>query len=407
MMRIAVVGGGIAGTSAAFSARCFDCEAEVIIVSEEPFSLYSPCVLADYVSGEIQRDQVFLKSPADYFRYGIKTIFNERVKKIDVVNHCLKVGDSVLPYDKLIIATGSHSVIPSIKGSRLKGIFSFKNLADADEVLRWVLKGSNSAAVVGAGPIGIEVAVALRKRGLQVFLIEILDRILPRLFDGDLADLLERPLAENGVQVFKKTKVMEIFGEDTVRGVELADGRIECDLVVLCTGTKPNVELAQEAGIVVGPQGGIQVNEMLMTNMNGVYSCGDCAEISEGLSALWADARREGTVAGANAVGIMKRFTKLLNLTMISIYGVRAASVGNVLGTDRISRSDGKGGRSRYRLLNSKGKNVAAQIIEPDRDTYAVVNAVVMGDEWVAMRHPILAGLLNPAQKNRLEMLNY
>ena len=394
MIRIVIMGGGVAGTSAAFSARHYDPQAEIIIVTDEPFPLYSACVLPEYLSGDIKWDQVFLKKQSDYVRYGIKTILGQRVQKIDPAKKRLILNDSVLNYDKLIIATGSRAALPNIKGGHLKDVFTFKTLADANKVLRLVSNRRESAAVVGAGPIGVEVAAALRKKGLQVFLVEIMDRILPRLFDGDLATLLERPLVEKGIEVLKGTKVTEILGSDQVSGIRLEGDRIGCDLVIFCAGTKPNVELAQEAGITTGSFGGIKVDHLMMTNIEGIYSCGDCSEVDGSLSVLWADARREGAAAGSNAAGLETKLTKLLNLTMINIFGLRAASVGMVPPSGEISKFDGRCGRGRYRLVSSKGKNVAAQVIEPDESAYTIVNAVVAGEEGATFRHPLLAGLM-------------
>jgi NAD(P)H-nitrite reductase large subunit len=393
MNRVVVVGGGIAGTSAAFSARRQNSKAEIIIITDEPTPLYSPCILPEYLSGEIPRTQVFLKRMLHYSQQGIKTIFNSSVLEINATDKKITLDDATLEYDILIIATGSRANLPNIEGVNLKQVSPFKSLADADRISQMLTNRSKSAVVIGAGPIGVEVAASLKKKGLRVFLVETMDSILPHLFDPDLATILENRLAADGVQILKGNKVLMILENSRMRAVRLSDREIECDLVIFCTGTKPNVELAETAGIAVGPKGGIHVNEFMMTTIEGIYACGDCCEVNGGLSALWADAQREGVVAGSNSLGAQMRFTKLLRFTLINVLGMTAASVGDPPKSNETYKFDRRSSRGHYRLFTADGRIVGAQMIEPDKDAYVIVNAVIMGQNWPSTKPSLRDGM--------------
>ena len=180
---LAIVGGGIAGHEAAFAARSADPDIRIVIITEEKHPLYSACVLADYVAGEIPREKVFLRSPEDYKKAQIEHISTRRVTNISPDQQILQFEGEDLFYDFLILATGSKPAIPPITGIDLEGVFFFKTIDDADQLK---LHPAKSAIIVGSGPIGIELAMALNKRGCAVTIIELLDRLLPRVFDPHL-----------------------------------------------------------------------------------------------------------------------------------------------------------------------------------------------------------------------------
>ncbi|OHE21329.1 MAG: hypothetical protein A2X95_03590 [Syntrophobacterales bacterium GWF2_56_9] len=188
---IAIVGNGIAGTEAADAARRTDPHARVIMVTKEPYPLYSACILADYIADRIPRQRVFLRTAEDYARAGIELMLARPVLDWSPERHMLYFDDGALRYDRLVIATGSRPLIPPVPGIEKDGFVALKTLRDAD-LLR-MAHGKN-AVVVGTGPVGIEAAIALRHRGWSVSVVEMLDRVLPRLFDLPLANTLKNRL---------------------------------------------------------------------------------------------------------------------------------------------------------------------------------------------------------------------
>ncbi|TRZ47106.1 NAD(P)/FAD-dependent oxidoreductase, partial [bacterium] len=179
-MEIVVIGNGVAGNAACSAIRSKNKKAKLTLIAGEVYPFYSPCILTYYISKNIKRSNVFLKSLNDYKQQGIDALLGDNVEGIDPKRKRVFLRGRNLPFDKLILATGSQPVIPPIEGVQKRGVRVLKSLRDADHISR---AQGKKAVIVGSGPIGVELAVALRKRNWEVCLVEILDWILPNLFD--------------------------------------------------------------------------------------------------------------------------------------------------------------------------------------------------------------------------------
>jgi NADH oxidase (H2O2-forming) len=331
METIAILGTGIAGDEAAFAAKKTKPDARIILIGKEPYALYSACVLAEYVSGAIPKDRVLLRKPQDYEDAGIDLMLSRNVVDWSAEDRILFFEDGKLSYDRLILATGSKTFIPPIPGVEKEGVVALKTLDDAEKIRTTEGK---SVVVVGSGPVGIEAAVAFQHLGWSVSIVELLDRILPRLFDVPLAEVLTNRLTKEGIHIHTNEKVMEISGNRHVEVVTTDKREIPADIVVMVVGMSPEVQLAQKAGLVFGASGGISVNDRMETSFPGVWACGDCVESKDlvtgksKLYMLWNNARLQGRTAGANAAGADKRYSGSLNITTVSFFGHAAASVG-------------------------------------------------------------------------------
>ncbi|MBC7345642.1 MAG: FAD-dependent oxidoreductase, partial [Clostridia bacterium] len=175
-----------------------------------------------------------------------------------------------IPYDKLILATGSVALRPRIPGIDLDNVFSLRTIEDGEKILA-ALPGSNKAVVVGAGPIGVETASALKERGLDVALVEMLPSVLPGMLDPDMAEIVAERLVKSGVRVICSKAVKELRGEGKVKSVVLEGEEIPADLVIMAIGVKPEVELAVKAGLSLGPTKMIAVDEHLRTSDPDIY----------------------------------------------------------------------------------------------------------------------------------------
>jgi len=379
--RFVVLGNGIAGVSAAQAMRRLDKEASITIISEEPHPTYSPCVLSDYLSGKISREKVFVRGIQDYSRQNIQLITSERAIALDPDQKKIILQAKSVAYDKVIVATGSKPMIPPIGGTKRKGVFTFKSIEDGDSISRW--KG-RTAVVIGSGPIGVEVSVALRTRGYRVYLIELLDRILPQVFDEHPACLIEEALKSIGIDVGTEEKVIEILGEEKVEGVLSDRRKIKCDTVILATGMRPEKGFV-EGILEQGRLGGIKVNDRMGTSLKDVYACGDCVEaqsLIDGqpmLSLLWHSARQQGEVAGSNAAGFLKTYPGSLNITGVEVSGLKAISIGSIgasldSGLDIIEVKRDGGYR---RLISSKGVLVGVQSIDWDENLGLFLAAIL------------------------------
>ena len=380
-MHAIIIGNGVAGNSAASVIRKFG--ERVTMISEEVSPEYSPCVFPNYLSGEIERQRVFLKSPKDYSEAGIRTIFGKKALGIDAKDRKVFLEDGDLDYDKLLIATGSEPIIPDIEGVHRKEVFTQKKLGDMDRILA---RPGRKAVVIGSGPTGVETGIALRKRGFRVFLIEELDWILPKVFDEKPAGMIEDALRKREIETLTGERVVKILGKEEVEGIETDGREIECDMVILAVGMKPRVDLARHAGVKIGGLGGIVTDERMMTNLGDVYACGDCTESRDvvtgrsTLNLLWPNAVLQGRVAGNNCVGIPKKYRGFINIVGMDLFGTHVASIGHTLAT--IGNGGGcevvEKARGTYysRIILKNGTIVGAQFIGRTEKMGALFGAI-------------------------------
>jgi len=395
-MKVIVIGNGAAGNTVSSTIRHLDNQANITIVSEETYPEYSPCALPYYLAGELERQKLFLRTSKDYSREGIKTIFGEKVVTINPADRKVFLDAGSLAYDKLVIATGSKPIVPPIRDVNLDGVFPLKSIDDADQILRY---NGKIAVVVGSGPIGVETSVALHKRGLRVYLIELLDRIMPRVFDETPSSLLRNMLEERGITVLTGERVSTISGNGRVEGIVTDKHQIECDMVILGIGMKPNTELARQSGLKIGRLGGITVTRQMMTNFRDVYACGDCVEAEDLisgqpiLSLLWHNARQQGEIAGYNCLGIAKSYLGSQNITSLDIFGIHIAAFGYTA-SETNQGEDTKvieklSGKSCYRLIIANGRLVGAQFIGDAQDMGALLYVMERGDNLNEIRQVI------------------
>lgn len=329
-MRFVIVGNGIAGISTAHAIRTLHRNASITIVSDEAEPAYSACVLSHYVAGEIGRDKVIIKDFSEYSGNGIQLLLRQNVTDVNVEDKRVILEKGILAYDKLIIATGSKPIIPPSIRPEKDGVFTFKSLTDADRIARW--KG-RSAVVAGSGPIGLEAAVALKRRGYGVVVVELLPHILPAVFDAYPAGLIKETLEQNGIEVLVEEKLTQILGPDRVSGVTTDKRTIACDTVILATGMKPRGSWVF-GKVKLGGHGGISVNDRMETSLPDVFACGDCVDAKDLItgqavsSMLWHNARRQGEVAGYNAAGMSREYDGSLNTTGLNLFGLQAVSIG-------------------------------------------------------------------------------
>lgn len=368
---VAIIGNGIAGNSALWAIRNSGKNVRVALFSQEDHPLYSPCAFYRYLAGEAQLQKLLLKNLDSYTQENVMTFFGKNVSHVDLKTREAMVEDRAIPFDQLILATGSKAIFPPIRGNERRGVFSLKTLDDAKSINNYPAK---RAVVLGSGPIGIECAIGLRKKGLEVTVVEILDRILPRLFDPEPSRMCQRVLEEHGIQVKTEEKVLEILGGERVTGVGTNKAEISCDMVIMGVGVSPHTELAKAIGVSIGDLGGIQTDESMLTNIEGVYACGDCIESMDivtqqkGLSLLWINAKKQGWVAGYNCVGVRRKFMGSYSSTILDIFGMYAMSSGKtqtqLQGRDDLEVIDGKFNPGYYRLIGSGNHLVGIQLID-------------------------------------------
>lgn len=333
---IVIIGYGTGGMTAAAYAKnnCRTCN--VIVFEKRPYPIYHPCALPDVISGYLRPEDVIEREP---LTPGIKMYTSTEVTGIDLEDRKIYYkshgNEGVIEYDKLILATGSKPTAPGpLKESlKLRNVYTLKTLEDAITIRKKALS-SKEAVVVGAGPIGVEVAVALRELGLKVYLIEALTDVLPGALDKDMGLLVRKKLVEEGIEVLVNTPVSEINESNERIIVKAGDKNLNVDFVVLATGMKPNSELAIKAGIKVDEKGFVLVNEYMQTSDGNVYAVGDLALAWDHIthkpivSMLATTAFHQGRIAGLNSTGENKKYPGTLSPFILRTGNIGVGSIG-------------------------------------------------------------------------------
>lgn len=364
MRNYVIVGNGVAGTTAAENIRKLDPEGAITIVTDEEFPFYYRVRLNDFLSGDIRREQLLAKKEDWYKQHEIDLRLNLRVTGGDPGRKLIMTADGQeFNYNSLLIAAGSHSFIPPIKGAEKDGVFAVRSLRDARAIRVWAEK-TEGAVLIGGGLLGLEAGNALRKLGKEVMVVEFFPRLLPRQLDADGAERLQKIMEKRGFSFRLGAKTSAIGGEDQVNGVLLDDGEeLPAQMVVISAGVRPNLELAEPLGLQVDK--GIKVNERLRTNQEAIYAAGDVAEFAGSLYGIWPAAMEQGKAAGTNMAGGDRLYHGTTVANNLKVAGVDLASAGNI---DAEGRFD-----SRVRVEEDIYKKI---VLEDDR----IIGCIMLGD---------------------------
>ncbi|MFW6448547.1 MAG: FAD-dependent oxidoreductase [Halobacteriota archaeon] len=279
-----VIGGDAAGMSAASKARREAPDLDIVAFEKGEWVSYAACGMPYFVKGEVD-DLASLVSitPEEFVTdRDIDLRTRAEVVSIDPDSRTVTIeeaGDRYQqPYDHLLVSTGARAIEPPFPGLDLEGVFTMHRMDDAEAIDAYIdAHDPRRAAVVGGGYVGVEMAEALDGRGLEVSMFEMLDRLL-QPFGEPAARRVEDHLRDNGVDIHLETAVEAFVGDDRIEAVDLGEDRVETDLVVVGVGVRPNVDVAEAAGVELGPTGAIATDRHGRTNLDDVYAAGDCAE---------------------------------------------------------------------------------------------------------------------------------
>ena len=278
-LKLVLIGNGLAGM------RCLEDlldmapdRYDVTVIGEEPWGNYNRIMLSPVLSGEKTIDDIMLHPHTWYSDKGIKFIADDPAIKIDRTRKTVHTekGESV-DYDRLIIATGSKPFIPPVQGVDLKGVISFRDIYDVNTMIKYCETKKN-AVVIGGGLLGLEAAYGLKQRGMNVTVLHLMDRIMERQLDGRASRMLRQSIEEKGINIITEANTEALIGKDGhVNQVRLKDGTVlDADLVVFAVGIRPNITLAQSAGLRCNR--GILVNDTMQTFDPSIYAVGECIE---------------------------------------------------------------------------------------------------------------------------------
>ncbi|MBI4712056.1 MAG: NAD(P)/FAD-dependent oxidoreductase, partial [Planctomycetes bacterium] len=346
----------------------------VTLISRERLPAYSPCALPYLISKELPHKHITRIKDNFYKEMDIKTVLGNPVCKIMTKKNTVTLCNGrSYKYDKLLIATGSVPIIPPIQPQitaqrQIKGVFAVDTLEGTKRIAQYITKNTQrqrspalsgkvkKAVVIGAGFTGIETALALVKQGVETTIVEMLDRILPRMLDSEVASIAQQKLKDAGIKFNLNSQVVTIntspqrqhsVKDTKVSGITLASGEeIDCQIVIMAIGVRPNMEFIKDSGININK--GILVDETMQTSISDIYAAGDVAETVDYLtgqrvvSAIWMNAVEQGRVAGLNMAGVRTAYDGADSINVLNIPDIS-------VGTPCLPL---RGGRQALRLRN-------------------------------------------------------
>ncbi len=341
-MKILVIGGVAAGTKTAAKLKRLDRSAQVTLISKDTQISYAGCGLPYYVGGLIEQpEDLVVNTPQKYAALtGVEVFVQKEAVRLDAQNKAVHVKDTVtgqeevFSYDKLVIATGASPAVPPVAGMDLNGVFTIRTPQDAVSVRAYAKEHAvKKAVVIGAGFIGLEMAENLKQRGIAVTVIDFADQILPNILDAEMAEFGRKHLLKQGIRVITGTKAEEITGEGSVSAVRTTAGKLDCGLVIMAAGIRPNTAFLEGSGIELN-RGTIVVDKTLKTSLPDVYAAGDCVQVTNRItqnpqwSPMGSSANMEGRTLAQILTGAQKEYPGVLGTGVVKLPGLNCARTG-------------------------------------------------------------------------------
>lgn len=371
-MKILVIGHGMVGHKFLESLNETGIrDAEVTVLCEEPRAAYDRVHLSEFFSGK-SADDLSLVTPGFFDRDNLLLKLNSRATAIDRANKTVTVSSGeVLPYDKLIIATGSYPFVPPVPGKDRKDCFVYRTIEDLEAMLECGSR-SRSGVVIGGGLLGLECAKALRDMSLQTHVVEFSPRLMAVQVDDAGGRMLRKKIEDLGVSVHTQKNTVEIVdGEQARHRMVFADGsHLETDMIVFSAGIRPRDEVARQCGLEIGPRGGIVIDNNCLTSDRDIYAIGECALWNGQIFGLVAPGYDMARVAAKHIAGVAADFAGADMSTKLKLMGVDVASIGDALGNTAGSRS--------YQFTDER-KQIYKKIVVSECGKH-LLGAVLVGD---------------------------
>jgi len=376
--RYVIIGNSAGGIGAVEAIREVDKANEIAVISDEPYSAYSRPLISYLLAEKVKLDDIYLRKPNFYEDNSVTTFFGTQATNIDFNEKKVMLeNDNEFHYEKLLLATGGIPFVPDMPGLDKTGVFKgFNSLGTTLELQKAIAKKKGRAVILGGGLIGLKAAEALRMKGLDVIVVELLDRLMPLVIDQPASQWVEKILVNQGIKIITGNTITEITGNfsnpNEVGGVILKDGStIRCDIVVIAIGVRPRIELVMKSEVKVNR--GILVNKKMETSVLDVFACGDCAEVydfimdSFKLTPLWPTAFVGGRIAGFNMAGDCKEYHWGTSMNSTTFFGFPIISAG-IINLLEEQKSD-------YEILSQNTESFYKSIILKDNKIMGFVLA--------------------------------
>jgi nitrite reductase (NADH) large subunit len=394
--RVVVIGNGIAGVTCADHVRRRHPSVEIDVVADETHHLYNRMAITRLIYGRSALHGLSLLPDGWWGANGVTPWLNTRASRLDLRAREVVLGTGErLGWDRLVLAMGSSSHVPSLPGYGASGSFALRTADDAFAIRAFVQRHEARRAVVtGGGLLGLEAAYALHKLGMHVTVLERSASLLRRQLDARGGELLREYLQGLGMEILLQAQTESVSANGRIRGVELSDGRsLDADVFLICAGITPNTRLAVDAGLEVNR--GVIVDDALGTSSEGVWAVGDVAEHRGQVLGLWPTAVDQAEVAAENLLGGERVYQGTLPVTMLKIVGVQLTSIGRVEaldGDESIALEEVAEHKYRRLLVGTDGRIEGAILLGHPNDAPAVQEAIKRGDDVSDRLDPLRAG---------------
>jgi len=377
-MNYVIIGASAAGISAIESIRETDKNGKITVVSDENYPIYSRCLLSYYLAGTISEEKLKYRDDDFYKKNNVNAILGKKVELV-LPDKKVKLSDStIVPFDKLLIATGSRSKTEKIPGVQLEGVLGLRNIEDAKKI-EVRLDKTKTAVMLGGGLIGLRAAYALHKRGVKVTVVVKSKHVLSQILDEEGASFIQKEMEKQGIKILTGLSATEIVGNKDVNGVVLENGeKIDCEIVVIGKGVQANTELVK--GTDIKTERGIIVDDELKTTVSDIYSAGDVAQTSDlitgekTINALWPNAVIQGKIAGLNMAGKNIKYDGSLAMNSVEFFGLPTISYG-------ITKPKGEGYefivKKKYKKFVLKNNKIVGFVLVGDIDNAGVYGSLL------------------------------
>jgi NAD(P)H-nitrite reductase large subunit len=371
-----IIGNSAGGIGAAEAIREVDKAGAITIISDEPYPAYSRPLISEHLSYGYPLERMLFRASDFYEENNIRTVFGEKAEQLDFSKHIARLESGrMLTWQKLLLATGGSPIVPEIAGTDLRGVFTFTKLDEAKAIDRFLNQYGRRvrAVVIGGGLIGVSVTEALVRRGVEVTIVEMKERILNTILDEEASTLEANALKRAGVEVITGHTVDKIgsYSPGEATGVSLDDSRpIPCEIIITAIGVQPRIELV--AGSEVEINRGIVVDRHMATSEPDIYACGDVAEAYDfiygenRLTPIWPNACVGGRIAGLNMAGIPTEYKGGTAMNAVKYFGTSIVSAGMVTPPD-----------DSYEIVSEKHDDIYKKVVLKDG---RIVGMVFAGD---------------------------
>lgn len=366
-MRYVIIGNSAAAVGGVEGIRRIDPEGEITLISKEPYPVYSRPLISYFLAGQVDARHMGYRPSSFYKDYGVAPLLGKEAETVDTEkSEVVLIDGQRIPYDRLLIATGGVPFVPPIKGVESRGVTTFTTYDDAKNLKRLV-RGIKRVVILGGGLIGIKAMEGLQAHGVDITVVELMDRVLGLVLDKTASGILERELQREGIHLAKETTIREIApdSEGKVSKVVLENGQaLKVDHVIIAIGVRPNLSVVE--GTSIKTNRGILADNTMRTNIPNVYAAGDVAEAVDLLSGerrvipILPNAYRQGNVAGISMAGGEASYLGGLVMNSVEVGGIPAISAGIM------NPPDGKGFEVK-RFLDRKNHLYRKMVIRENR----------------------------------------